>query len=78
MQLRGAVDLLGGAENDRHGGQRGRHPGRTDQQQRFAADLVDQGAMAINVVAMLTIEVITVIRKDWLSSKPTACQSTLE
>ena len=35
-------------------------------------------AMATSVVAMLTIEVMTVIRKDWLSSKPTACHSTLE
>ena len=34
--------------------------------------------IAINVVAILTIEVITVITKDWLSSKPTASHSTLE
>ena len=35
-------------------------------------------AMAINVVAILTIEVMTVITNDWLSSKPTASHSTLE
>ncbi|SHT16715.1 Uncharacterised protein [Mycobacteroides abscessus subsp. abscessus] len=35
-------------------------------------------AMATSVVAILVIEVITVMVKDELSPNPTACQSTFE
>lgn len=35
-------------------------------------------AIAMSVVTMFTIEVMTVMVNDELSSKPTACHSTLE